>query len=77
MESPKKKIGNLPEISSDLFRFWSTQGLGWQGHTCVEDLPELPWRVCAKFGSNWSDGLQVTEEYRYNFGKKIHQFLDN
>jgi len=42
-------------FSRDLFRYWSlrypgVRGLGWQGHTCVKNLPRVGVEVCAKFG---------------------------
>jgi len=42
-------------ISCDPFGFWSlgspgVKGLGWQGHACVKNLPELEWRLVWRFG---------------------------
>jgi len=37
-------------------RVW---GSGWQGQTCVKNLPRAGVEVCAKFGEDWSGGSRV------------------
>jgi len=29
------------------------RGLGWQGQTCVKNLPQVGVEVCTKFGRDW------------------------
>jgi len=35
--------------------------LGWQGHTCVKNLPQVGREVCGKFGGDWSGGSLAKE----------------
>jgi len=56
-------------FSRDLPRFWSLRypegrGLGWQGHTCVKNLPQVRVEVCTIWWGLRSGGSRVKEGHR-------------
>jgi len=41
------------------------RGSGWQGHTCVKNIPQVGLEVWTKFGGDWFGGLLVKEGHWY------------
>jgi len=44
---------------------WGPLGSGWQGHTCVKNIPRVGVEVFAKFGGDWSGGSHVKKGDSY------------